>query len=63
MGMFYIISLQYNVFDIYGYFSSVENGPAEDGSTNIYVAEVTGNLAVQNGQRTRKTEIGKQRYM
>lgn len=42
-------------------FSSVENDP--DGSTNIYEAELTGNLAIQNGQRTRKTEIGKQRYM
>lgn len=44
-------------------FSSVENGLAEDGSTDIYVAEVTGNLTVQNGQQTRKTEIGKHRYM
>ena len=63
MGMFYIISLQYMYLTFMAIFSSVENGPAEDGSTNIYVAEVTGNLAVQNGQRTRKTEIGKQRYM
>lgn len=58
--MFYVISLQYLTF--MAIFSSVENGPAEDG-TNIYVVELTGNLAVQNGQRTRKTEIGKERYM
>lgn len=65
--MFYSNSLQYMYLTFMAIFSSVENGPAEDGSTNIYVAEVTGNLtgnlAVQNGQQTRKTEIGKHRYM